>query len=36
MKWDPVPWQELQAQVERIASADAAVFTRMRAALKLK
>lgn len=33
MTWDPVPWQDLQAQVGRIGAADKAVIDRMRVAL---
>jgi tripartite-type tricarboxylate transporter receptor subunit TctC len=36
MSWDPVPWQELQAQVNVIVATDKAVIDRMRAAIKGK
>ena len=36
MTWDPVPWQDLQAQVNVIGSADAKVIRRMRTALGFK
>lgn len=36
MTWDPVPWQDLQAQVGRIGAAKKAVIGRMRTALGFK
>lgn len=36
MTWEPVPWQDLQRQVGRIAAAEGSVIARMKAALKTK